>query len=147
MRCGQNGARVKIVADTNTLVSGFLWDGTPAKFVSAAFTGRARLFTSAELLLELAETLQRPKFAGRFLSRGQTPAGIFNRYRDASVKIVPVKIIPPKNLRDADDVHVLACAAAAEAGAIVTGDLDLLALKSFHGIPIMTAAEILQQLK
>jgi uncharacterized protein len=138
---------VKIVADTNTLVSGFLWDGTPAKFVAAAFSGRARLFTSAELLQELHDTFQRPKFAGRFLSRSETPADIFNRYHDASVKIVPAKILLPENLRDADDVHVLACAVAAEADAIVTGDLDLLALKSFQGIPIMTAAEILQRLK
>jgi putative PIN family toxin of toxin-antitoxin system len=138
---------VKIVADTNTLLSGFLWDGTPAKFVAAAFAERARLFTSAELLEELLETLQRPKFAGRLLSRGETPDDIFERYRNASVKIIPAEIVSPTNLRDSDDIHILACAVAAECDAIVTGDIDLLVLKSFQGIPIMTAAEILQRLK
>jgi putative PIN family toxin of toxin-antitoxin system len=138
---------VKIVADTNTLLSGFLWNGAPAEFVAAAFAGRARLFTSTELLLELHDILQRPKFAGRFMSRGETPGDIFERYRNASIKIIPAKIISPANLRDPDDIHVLACAVAAECDAIVTGDIDLLVLKSFQGIPIMTAAEILQRLK
>jgi uncharacterized protein len=138
---------VKIVADTNTLVSGFLWDGTPAKLVAAAFSGRARLFASAELLLELQEILRRPKFGRRFLARGETPAGIFERYREASVRIIPAKIAMPENLRDADDIHVLACAVAAEADVIVSGDNDLLMLKSFQGIPIISAAEALGRLK
>jgi predicted nucleic acid-binding protein len=42
---------------------------------------------------------------------------------------------------------VLACAAAAKADAIVTGDKDLLVLKSFRGIPIMTVREVLGRLK
>jgi len=41
---------------------------------------------------------------------------------------------------------VLAAAFAAKADAIVTGDDDLLALKSFEGIPILTARQILQKL-
>ena len=59
---------------------------------------------------------------------------------------MPARIIPPAELRDPDDVHVLACAAAAEADAIVTGDKDLLSLKSFAGIPILTVREVLEKL-
>ena len=139
--------RVKLVVDTNTLVSGFLWEGTPAKLMTAALSGHARLFATTELLLEFQEILHRPKFTGRFLARGETPAGIFERYRNASVKIIPAKITSPKNLRDSDDVHVLACAVAAQADAIVSGDDDLLVLKSFEKIPIINAAEALERLK
>lgn len=139
--------RVKIVVDTNTLVSGFLWEGTPAKLLTAAFSGRARLFSTTELLLEFQEILHRPKFTGRVLARGETPAGIFERYRNASVKIIPAEITPPKNLRDSDDVHILACAVAAQADAIVSGDDDLLTLGSFEKIPIINAAEALKRLK
>ena len=139
--------RVKIVVDTNTLVSGFLWEGTPAKLMTAALSGRARLFSTTELLLEFQEILHRPKFTGRFLARGETPAEIFERYRNASVKIIPAEITPPKNLRDADDVHVLACAVAAAVDMIISGDNDLLMLRSFEGIPIINAAEALERLK
>ena len=139
--------RVKIVIDTNTLVSGFLWDGAPAQLVTAIFSGRARLFASPELFSELQEILHRPKFAARFVTRGETPAGIMRRYREASVEIIPAQIAPPENLRDADDAHVLACAVAAEADMIVSGDNDLLTLKSFQGIPILNAVEALALLE
>ncbi len=43
--------------------------------------------------------------------------------------------------RDADDDQVLACALAAKADLIVSGDRDLLTLKVFRNIPIVTAAE------
>jgi putative PIN family toxin of toxin-antitoxin system len=138
---------VKIVVDTNTLISGFLWEGTPAKLMTAALSGRARLFSTTELLLEFQEILHRPKFGRRFLARGETPADIFERYRSASVKIIPVKITPPKNLRDSDDAHILACAVAAQADAIVSGDDDLLMLGSFEKISIINAAEALERLK
>jgi len=138
---------VKLVVDTNTLVSGFLWEGTPAKLITAALGGRARLFASAELFLELQEILQRPKLAGRLVARGETSGGIMEKYRNACVEIIPAKITPPKNLRDADDVHVLACAVAAGVDAIVSGDNDLLMLRSFEGIPIINAAEALERLK
>ena len=46
--------------------------------------------------------------------------------------------------RDADDDSVLACALAAQADLIVSGDADLLVLKQFHGIRIVTAAQALK---
>jgi predicted nucleic acid-binding protein len=49
--------------------------------------------------------------------------------------------------RDADDDAVLACALAARADLIVSGDKDLLVLQAFQGIPILTAAQALQWLK
>jgi len=39
---------------------------------------------------------------------------------------------------------VLACALAARADLIVTGDTDLLDLKTYQGIPILTAVEALR---
>jgi uncharacterized protein len=46
--------------------------------------------------------------------------------------------------RDADDDVVLACALAARADFIVTGDDDLLVLKSFNGIPILSVAQAIK---
>src|SRR5436190_1770608 len=58
-------------------------------------------------------------------------------------------ISAPAARRDPDDVHVSACAAASGVDAIVTGDNDLSALKSFKDIPILDggkAAEITTQI-
>jgi len=59
---------------------------------------------------------------------------------------LPARILPPAELRDPDDIHVLACAISAKADAIVTGDKDLLSMKTFAGIPIISAAEALKRL-
>jgi hypothetical protein len=46
----------------------------------------------------------------------------------------------PRVARDPDDDHVLACALAATAELIVSGDLALLALTAYERIPIVTPA-------
>ncbi len=47
------------------------------------------------------------------------------------------------NLRDPDDAKVIAVAIAAQAQAIITGDLDLLVLQSVQGIPILNPGQFL----
>jgi putative PIN family toxin of toxin-antitoxin system len=49
-------------------------------------------------------------------------------------------------LRDPDDLPVLACALTGEADYIVTGDNDLLELKSFEGIEILRPTQFLHRL-
>src|ERR1017187_3095616 len=107
MPAARRGVRVKIVADTNTLVSGFLRAGPSAQLVTAAMTGRGRLCSSTAVLLGLEEVLQRPKIVARLLARGEPPAGIVERYRQASIRIIPREMITPERLRDVDDLHVL----------------------------------------
>jgi uncharacterized protein len=70
-----------------------------------------------------------------------------NRFRAACYEAIPPTIIPPPELRDRDDLHVLACAITAEVDAIVTGDKDRSAdVENVEGIPIITATEALKRL-
>ena len=103
------------------------------------------MFLSLSVLLELRETLQRPRFAQRLAGRGETPETIQARFRAACNEAIPAQVMPPPELRDPDDLHVLACAVGASADAVATGDEDLLTLKVFEGIPIINAGEALKR--
>lgn len=60
--------------------------------------------------------------------------------------IVTPAEIDPAILRDPDDDAVLACAVAAGADMIVSGDLDLRDLGSYQGIEIVAPATLLERL-
>ena len=62
---------------------------------------------------------------------------IIQLLRDNSILVEPERL-PADTCRDAEDVPVLSLALAAEAECIVTGDKDLLVLKKFRSIPILT---------
>jgi len=53
--------------------------------------------------------------------------------------------LPQPVCRDPDDDAVLACALAAQADLIVSGDADLLVLKQFQNIRIITPAEAVKR--
>ncbi len=59
--------------------------------------------------------------------------------------VVPSKV-PPTVVDDPDDDAVLACAVAAKAESVVSGDPHLLKLEQFRDIPIVTPAQAVEQL-
>lgn len=135
---------MRVVADTNTVVSALLWGGPPAAVLAAARERRITLFTSAALLAELEDVFSRPKFAARIREVGSSVPQLLAGYR-ALVSIVrPVALAP--TTRDPDDDQVLACALAAAATLIVTRDRDLLDLGSFRQIRLLPAHKALAAL-
>lgn len=136
---------MRLVLDTNIVVSALLWRGTPHELVAAAQTKPVIFFTSPILLAELAEILSRSKLANAVSASGLTPDQLMIRYRHITTVIHPAPI-PPTVLTDPDDDHVLACAVAARADLIVSGDRDLLDLGKFQNIPLVAAAEALQRI-
>lgn len=95
------------------------------------------------LLAELTRILQRAKFAKAIDASGLPLDELVLSYAELATLVTPMPI-PATVLNDPDDDHVLACALAAEAELIVSGDNDLLTLKMFREIPIMTAAEAIR---
>lgn len=136
---------MRIVIDTNVLLSGLLWQGPPHVLLKQARDGAIELITSPELLNEFADVIQRPKFVDILQRTSRTPARIIAELRQLT-EIVITPPLPTPVCRDPDDDAVLACAIAAHVDAIVSGDNDLLVLQQFQDIPILTPAEALQQL-
>ena len=132
---------MRVVADTNTVVSAFLWGGAPAAVLAAAREGRITLLTSPALLAELDEVMSREKFAARIAQVGSSVTLLLTGYRALVTPVRPAVIQP--TARDPDDDHVLACALGANATLIVTRDRDLLDLGSFRDIRIVAAQEAL----
>jgi putative PIN family toxin of toxin-antitoxin system len=126
---------MRAVLDTNILVSGLLWSGPSRQILNAARRGAVQLFTTQVLLDELADVLRRDKFAARLEQAGVTSRTLVTGYA-ALAKVIEPQEIPPTILDDPDDDAVLACAIAANAQVIVSGDSHLLNLCLFSNIPI-----------
>ena len=96
---------MRVVVDTNTIVSGLFWHGTPRRVLDAARTGRIQLFTSPVLLAELEDVLSRKKFTERCMLAQVTPHDLIIGYASlANLKTPPA--IEPVILDDPDDDHV-----------------------------------------
>ena len=136
---------MKLVLDTNTVVSGFLWRNAPRLIIDAAVEGRITLATSTVLVDESAEVISRAKFARKIAEQGLSVSALLDRYTKLAARVTPARIRRVV-LTDADDDHVLACALAAQADWIVSGDSDLLNLKHYQGMRIIDAREALRSL-
>jgi uncharacterized protein len=134
---------VRIVVDTNVIVSAFLWGGVPRRLLDAVEAQRIELFTSRALIAELEDVLSREKFAAQLRQTRFTSAFLLARYNRLAT-LIAAAAVTVSELRDPDDAHVLACALAARAETIVSGDADLLSLGNYKKIPIVNAAAALR---
>lgn len=129
---------MKLVLDTNVLLSAILVPDTCRELLK----GRAlahEWFTSPALLEELAAKLQdKPKLVPE-----HTPLYLVYRRRTRLVTPVP---LPSRVCRDPDDDVVLATAIAAQAQVIVTGDNDLLSLRKYESMAILSPRRFLEML-
>jgi uncharacterized protein len=101
------------------------------------------LVSSPALLAELTEVVSRSKF-DVVLARSQiSREDMLNAVRRLA-QVVDPPTLPQPVCRDPDDDAILALALAAQADLIVSGDGDLLSLKQYQNIPIVTPAQALQ---
>jgi len=137
---------MRLVLDTNTLISALLWRGTPHHLLHAI---RARpnlqLYSSPALFEELADVLMRASLRKQLGVIGKQANEVLQDYA-AVVQLIEVEPLAEPVCRDPDDDAVLALARAAQADLIVSGDQDLLVLGQFEGVPIATPRDALERI-
>ena len=136
---------MRVVIDTNILVSAFLWHGLPGELIELAGDKTIQPYTSRVLIEELTSVLTRKKLAKQVAATGLSAAEMISHFRRL-VTVVSAPALPQQVSRDPDDDAVLACALAARVDLIISGDADLLSLKTFQAIPIVTVAQALKQI-
>lgn len=137
---------MRVVIDTNLLVSGFISSGVPRQLLDAARAGVFELCTSEVLLAELLDVLGRRHLAPRLERAGLQAEATVADLRKMALVVAP-QAVPRVVASDPDDDHVLAAALAAGADLIASGDKrDLLPLGSYEGIPIIAARDALQRI-
>lgn len=140
------GVPVRIVLDTNVVLSALLWRGTPYSLLQAIRRREhVQLFTSPALLAELGEVLIRPSPSQRLSLIGRAAHEVLADYVDAVDLVTPLSV-PSVVAADPDDDHVIAAAVAAGADLLVSGDRQLLALRGHQNVRIVGPAEAIQRL-
>lgn len=137
MNLGTDESLVKVVLDTNILVSAIAFGGKPQQILSLVLEENLLAVTSPILLAELREVLGK-KFPLKEKDFRLTIKSIEEIFR----AIQPKK--PVEVLLDDDDNRVLEAAVEGDCKYIITGDQDLLDLGSFRGIKIVSADEFLE---
>lgn len=129
---------MRLLLDTNVLFAAFLTHGVCAGLYEEALL-HAEIIVSEEILSELGEKL---------VSKGKLTkaeaAEVIGAVRSDAEVVGAVTLEKPV-CRDPDDDMVLGSALSGKADMIVTGDKDLLVLKNFSKIPILTPRECLSR--
>lgn len=87
--------------------------------------------------------LHRPKFAKYFEESGRTPQEAFDEYQQLAEIVSPIEV--PKDVgRDTKDIPFLEDAVGGKVEYLISGDKDLLDLKQYQQIPIVTVAQFLE---
>ena len=130
---------MKIVVDTNVVISGIFFGGNPRKIIEAIVSGAINAYATAEIVDEYMEIID--SMIAR--KQGKLSTSILSPIFSS------LKVIEGKShitvCRDPDDDKFIECAVDAKAIYIVSGDNDLLDIEEYDGIQIVTAKEFCEK--
>ena len=124
---------MKVVLDTNVLISGIYFGGLPGKILEAWGARRFQLLVSTEILQEYLNVAER--LADRYAGvEYESVLGLIIQ----NAELVQPSDLPEPVSTDPDDDKFLACALAGDSTIIVSGDSDLINVSGYCGIKVLT---------
>ena len=122
---------MKIVFDTNVILSAYLTRGLACTVFEHCLEEH-EIIISTQILAELESRLQQK------LKISQERASAMLNLLSIACQISAISEVDPSCCRDQSDLHILGLAHHSKADIIVSGDDDLLSIRSFQGIPILS---------
>ncbi len=131
---------MKVVLDTNVVISGLFFSGLPDRILRGWRDGRFELVVSPEILDEYRDVSERLEAKHPGVS-----AGRFLQLLLAHATMIDAPPLPQPTSEDQDDDMFLACALAGRCAVIVSGDRHLLDLTSYRRIEILTPRQFVDR--
>ena len=131
---------LRIVLDTNVLISALLFGGRLSGIPYLWKTGKIVPFISKETFTEFRTALEYPKFR---LTRGEIKT-LVEEEVVPFFEIVEISEEVRGVCRDPDDDKFISCAISASADFMVTGDAALYAVGKYRTVKIIRAEDLLQ---
>lgn len=120
------------VFDTNVLIAAIITEGVCSKLLLRARAGEFSLVSCPFIMREARRVLSK-----KFRLHPEEIESAVEPILEAVHHLIEGAVPSEAVCRDKDDDNVLACAVAAKAGYLVTGDADLLEIGSFRGVKIL----------
>ena len=130
---------MRIVLDTNVLISGIFFTGPPYQILEAWRDGNLQILVSPAILEEYRRVMN--ELASQFEAINLDS---FLDLLTLRSEIVLAPVMPRVIKDDPSDDKFLECAVAGKAACIVSGDKHLLKLSEFRGIRILTPRQFIQ---
>ncbi len=142
---------LRVVIDTNVLISGLfgIKNSPSSQILSVIRTQKIILVTSPVILEEVGVVINRERIVKLTKMSLEERADFLDKLIERSEVTAGNRLLQTTS-RDIKDDKFLACALEGKAGYIATGDKDLLVLKVYKGIKIVTPRvfiEILSKIK
>jgi hypothetical protein len=129
---------LRVLLDTNQLVSSLLSARGLQRGLIDAWRNRDFVLVLAPgQVEEVGEVLSRPKIARRYAIPAADREAFLDLLRNEGIPLPSAA--RPRVCRDPDDDILRGCAAAGRADYLVTGDEDLLSVRTFQGVAVVSA--------
>ena len=127
---------MRVVVDTNVLISGIFFGGPPAEILKAWRDSALKFVVSSQILEEYYEVCERLSLRYPDIEITQILALIIQ-----NSQVVKAPPLPKPVSSDPDDDKFLACAIASDTKIIISGDSDLLNVSGYENIRVFTPRE------
>lgn len=130
--------RLRIVLDTNVIISAILFGGIPRSILDMLISGKHDFFLSMPIIEEIREVLNRPKFE----FDNERILLLIEELHSLCIIVKPTRSIN-FIIDDPADNKILECAIEANAEIIVSGDSHLFSIGSYKGIKILSPRQFI----
>jgi len=132
---------MKIIVDTNVVISGLLWGGPPNRILKWAREGILNIMACEETTAELKHVIQYKRFSKRLSHMDISPTEAFFYFMNLVTFVPTPEIMPDVIKKDPFDNTFLALASDNRAHLIISGDRHLLDVREYKTIQIVRPSE------